>query len=160
MRASIPMMWLIVLLGFVSFTGCDGKKSEIETATTQPHLHDEGDELVWPNKDYKEQGLEIWCGHHGNHFHAGDTIEPAIAIIKDGKPVSDATVTVGIVDSSAAEFREVPTVYEPETEEEIAHYAQGELKIPANATSCLLRYKILVGGEEISQEVKVSVGHD
>ena len=136
----------------------DGSPAEVA------HTHEPGDELVWESKEkIADIGIELWLGHHGNHFHAGDMIEPSVAIMKDGKAYADATVYNRLVDPNdptKSITDEVAAVYEPETEEEIAHYAQGDLKIPADAEACVIRFRIesLEIGS-LTRDIKVKVGH-
>ena len=110
-----------------------------------------------------DTGYEIWLGYHGNHFHGGDKIEPAIAITKDGQSVDSAQVFTSLVNADDAESApgEVSTVYEPATDAEIAHYAEGELSIPADAKEVTIRYRLTIPvlPDEITREIPVTVGH-
>ena len=136
----------------------DGSPAEVA------HTHEPGDELVWESKEKIDDiGIELWLGHHGNHFHAGDMIEPSVAIMKDGKAFADASVYNQLVDPNdptKSITEEVGAVFEPKTEEEIAHYAQADLKIPAGAESCVIRFRIesLEIGS-LTRDIKVKVGH-
>lgn len=162
---TLPFVVLILVL----FSACDN-----ETAKNQPakpnagsptgHSHEKGDELVWEVKEkLGDSKLDVWWGHHGNHFHGGDEIEPAVAILSDGKPFADAKVFNSIVDAddpSKVLVEEVATVYEPETPEEPAHYAQGALMIPSTATTCVIRFRVVIDGQsEQMRDVKVNIGH-
>jgi len=147
--------------------GCDQPAADDKTKNDleEIHSHEPGDELVWEvKKKIDDTDIEIWLGHHGNHFHAGDKIEPSVAIVKAGESVADAKVFNQLVnpdDPSVTIGEEVATVYEPESEDEIAHYAQGDLMIPADATSkCLIRYRIEIPDmESMSMDAPVKVGH-
>ena len=128
-----------------------------------PHTHGDADLLVWESKE-KIEGteLEIWFGHHGNHFHLGDEIEPAVAIMRGGNAYADAMVFNAMVnpaDENKLIGQEMATVYESETADEIAHYAQGELVIPYQGTEFAIRYRVVLPDldREITRDVKVQV---
>ena len=167
MRSLSNLAWLVSLLFVISFSACDSQsetKPNDGTSDSAGHSHDEDDELVWEVKEkLGESNFEVWWGHHGNHFHAGDKIEPAVAILNDGKPFADAKVFNSIVDADdpgKTLVQEVAMVYEPETPEEPAHYAQGELTIPATATSCVIRFRVEIDGQpEHIRDVTVNIGH-
>lgn len=152
----------------ILIAGCQNsvETTKSENAATEPtsHAHGTGDELVWEAKEsLGESGVEIWLGHHGSHFHAGDTIEPSVAIMKDGKAFADAKVFNQLVDPKDANktiTEEIATVYEPETDEEIAHYAQGDLVIPTGSNACLIRFRIEIPEmESLTRDTKVKIGH-
>lgn len=65
-------------------------------------------------------------------LHAGEEVEPAVSITRNGEPVSDSRVFNALfsADGKTQLAKEVATVYEPTTAEEPAHYAQGTLAIP------------------------------
>jgi hypothetical protein len=162
---------LIVFTAMVFLSGCakeDETASNPATTTTAgAHAHAAGDKLVWPLKETIADH-EIWFGHHGNHFHGGEKIEPAISITKGGQSVDNAQVFNGLVNADNAESAgevsttgEVPTTYEPATNAEIAHYAQAELAIPADAKQITIRYRLKLQDQpdEFTREVTVKVGH-
>ena len=174
---------LIVFTAMVFLSGCakeDETASNPATTTTAgAHAHAAGDKLVWPLKETIADH-EIWFGHHGNHFHGGEKIEPAISITKGGQSVDNAQVFSGLVNTDNAETAgevstssevsttgeasttgEVPTTYEPATNAEIAHYAQAELAIPADAKQITIRYRVKLPyqPDEFTREVTVKVGH-
>jgi len=64
-----------------------------------------------------------------------------VAITRNGEPVSDAKVFNSLMsaDGETALADEVPTVFEPTTEEEPAHFAQGLLPIPKDVKKRLFR---------------------
>jgi hypothetical protein len=109
------------------------------------HSHGPDDTLVW-QKELKEGDYEIALGHHAVTLMAGAVVEPAVQIKKNGEPVADAKVFSALLagDGSAVLAEEVATVYEPPTEEEPAHYAQGALKIPAGTREATLRFRIVL----------------
>ncbi|MCA9173807.1 MAG: hypothetical protein KDB14_04905 [Planctomycetales bacterium] len=124
------------------------------------HSHGEDDALVWEGEPRQHAGLVIKLGHHGKHLHAGEEVEPAVSITRNGEPVADAKVFNALVSADGATVlaKEVPTVYEPTTSEEPAHYAQGGLMIPQEAKSLLIRFRIVpADGEEATFDVPVSV---
>lgn len=113
------------------------------------HSHGEEDALVWEGEPKQAAGYEIKLGHHGKHLHAGEEVEPAVAITKDGEDVSDAKVFNALVNTEGEVVaEEVATVFEPKTEEEPAHYAQGGLAIPKDVSKVVIRFRIELPGEE------------
>ncbi|MBD3675747.1 MAG: hypothetical protein HUJ26_19740 [Planctomycetaceae bacterium] len=124
------------------------------------HSHGDGDALVWEGEPKMHAGLVIKLGHHGKHLHAGEEVEPAVSITRDGEAVSDAKVFNALVseDGKTVLAEEVPTVYEPETPEEPAHYAQGGLMIPADAETVAIRFRIIApDAEEVTYDVPIAV---
>jgi hypothetical protein len=124
------------------------------------HSHSGDDALIW-RRDVERAGYAIRLGHHGEHLHAGEEVEPAIGITRDGKPVSDAKVfnTLVAEDEETIAAKEAATIYEPPTAEEPAHYAQGGLTIPADAKRIIIRYRILLPADagEVTYDVPVDV---
>lgn len=125
-------------------------KEEPHGAAGKPHTHGEDDALVWEGEPVEHSGTTILLGHHGKHLHAGEEVEPAVSIVRDGKPVSDAKVFNALLsaDGETVLAKEVATVYEPTTEEEPAHYAQGGLAIPKDVKKVVVRFRIVLPGEE------------
>ena len=117
-----------------------------DEAHAKGHSHAGDDALVWRKKDIELGGCEILLGHHGKHLHAGEAVEPAVAITRNGAPVADAKVFISLVDSQSGDViaAETATVYELPTDEEPAHYAQGELEIPAGLKEVTIRYRIVL----------------
>ena len=156
---------LTSLAVLIVIAGCQGPAdTESGTSAEADHWHEPGDELVWESKEkLGDLGIDLWLGHHGDHFHAGDMIEPSVAIMKDGKPLADAKVFNQLVDPKDANktiTEEIATVYEPETDEEIAHYAQGDLVIPTGSNACLIRFRIEIPEmESLTRDTKVKIGH-
>ncbi|MHC4880164.1 MAG: hypothetical protein ACYTGL_27255 [Planctomycetota bacterium] len=136
----------------------DGKPSQGEFSESHGgahghahgHSHGENDALVWEGGPVEHSGTTILLGHHGKHLHAGEEVEPAVSIVRDGKPVSDAKVFNALVsaDTQTVLAKEVATVYEPTTEEEPAHYAQGGLAIPKDVKKVVIRFRIVLPGED------------
>ncbi|MFN3159203.1 MAG: hypothetical protein ACE37I_07800 [Rubinisphaera brasiliensis] len=124
------------------------------------HAHGEDDALVWKDTPKTHEGLRIILGHHGKHIHAGEELEPAVSITRDGKDVGDIQVFNSLLssDGNAVLAQEVATVFEPETDDEIAHYAQGGLQIPAGARQVLVRFRIVPnGGEEVVYDLPIQL---
>lgn len=124
------------------------------------HSHGEDDGLVWEGQPVKHAGTQLLLGHHGKTLHAGKEVEPAVSITRDGKPVSDAKVFNSLVsaDGETVLAKEVSTVFEPTTEDEPAHYAQGALAIPKDVKKVVIRFRVVLAGEEAKTfDVPVSV---
>lgn len=123
------------------------------------HAHGEDDALVWEGEPKEHAGLVIKLGHHGKHLHAGEEVEPAVSITREGEAVADAKVFNALVSADGKELaKEIPTVYEPTTEEEPAHYAQGGLAIPKGVTSVVIRFRIVpAGSDAVTFDVPVTV---
>jgi hypothetical protein len=134
-------------------------KEEPHGAVGQAHSHGDDDALVWEGEPKEHAGLVIKLGHHGKHLHAGEEVEPAVSITRNGEPVSDAKVYNALVSADGKELaKEVATVYEPTTEEEPAHYAQGALAIPKGATDVVIRFRVVPAGADAATfDVPVTV---
>ncbi len=131
-----------------------------EEAHEHGHSHGEDDALIWEGVPREHAGLQIKLGHHGKHLHAGEDVEPAVSIERDGQPVSDATVFNALVsaDGETVLVEEVATVYEPTTEQEPAHYAQGGLAIPKDVTEVIIRFRIApADADDVTFDVQVTV---
>ena len=124
------------------------------------HSHGDDDALVWEGKPKEHAGLVIKLGHHGKHLHAGEEVEPAISITRDGEAVSDVKVFNALfsADGRTELAKEVATVYEPTTQEEPAHYAQGALAIPKGVTKVVLRFRVVLSGADpVTFDVPITV---
>lgn len=163
-------MTLVCLL-VIGLGGCSGESASSagkgnnvfsNTNENKGHHHAAGDKLVWPLKDVEHEGYLISLGHHGDHFHGGDMIEPAAIVTRDGQAVSNARVFNALVseDGQKVLVDEVAAVFEPETDHEPAHFAQGELQIPKGVTVFLIRFRIELPDVEqpYTSEVRVE-GH-
>ncbi len=126
-------------------------------ADPHPHPHEGDDALVWVEKDFEHAGASISLGHHGEHVHAASMLEPSVMIMHEGEPVADAQVFNCLVsaDGNAVIDEEVATVYEPESENEPAHYAQGKLHVPKG----VVRFRIVLAGEseDLTRDMTVEV---
>ena len=149
------------LLCCVLFAGCP-QPSET-TNGTEPdtsgqghaHTHEGDDMLVWQREGLEHEGYIISLGHFGKTLFADHDVEPVGMIKKDDTDVTDAKVYVALV---GEEVTEQATVYESENDDEPAHYAQAELRLPADATEATLRYRIeLPDASEFTQDVTVDV---
>ena len=166
MKATSHVLWML-LLTVVLATGCpkpeestsDGATADAtDGADGDEHSHTHDDTLVWQRKDLEHEGYLISLGHHGTQLFADHDAEPAVMVTKDGEAVADAKVFVMLLDAAGEKeiAAEQATVYEPETPDEPAHYAQAEVKLPADATEVTLRYRIeLPAASEFSQDVVV-----
>jgi hypothetical protein len=116
------------------------------------------DALLWL-KVLKEQGFEISLGHHGVTLLAGGKVEPAAQITRDGKPVADAKVFNALLaaDGKTVLAKELATVYEPPSDNEPSHYAQGTLKIPSGTRAAVLLYRIYLPAGKVEQPYDVPV---
>jgi hypothetical protein len=125
------------------------------------HDHAGGDALVWKGEPRKDGDLQILLGHHGKHLHAGETVEPAVSITRDGKPVADLKVFNSLLsaDGKTVLAKEVATVFDPTTEDEPAHYAQGGLAIPAGVDAAVIRYRISTS-DSVDVTFDVSIAFD
>lgn len=169
MRFKLPMT---VLLGLaIAFVGGCGESDPPEdegtgdqTAAEQPtaghpHTHEGGDELVWVEEDFEHEGFVLALGHHGKHLHAASFVEPAVSITRDGEAVADAKVFNSLLAADGEEVirEEVPTIYEPETEDEPAHYAQGKLHMPKGSAQFIIRFRIELPGveDELTRDITI-----
>jgi multidrug efflux pump subunit AcrA (membrane-fusion protein) len=123
------------------------------------HAHEGDDSLVWQRENIDHAGFTISLGHHGVRLLRGEQVEPAISITRGGVPVANAKVFNSLLnaDTKSPISDEVATVYEPTTENEPAHYAQGGLKLPSDADRVIIRYRLVLpndGGEWV-QDVAV-----
>lgn len=163
MRRMILRSSVVVAALVLSACGSAEKESVTKSTSDEPapkggHSHDE---LFWQMKDIDFEGHVISLGHHGIHPHAGEAMEPAVMVTKDGEPVAKAEVFVSLLDSSRKEVlsKEVPTVFEPTTDEEPAHYAQGEVNVPTGVATVTIHYRAVLPGveQEFSKDVSVKV---
>ena len=135
-------------------------KEEAHGQGGHSHSHGDDDALVWRGEPRTYAGLEIQLGHHGKQLHAGEEVEPAVSITHDGQPVSDAKVFNSLLsaDDKTVLAEEVATIFEPTTEEEPAHYAQGTLSIPKGVDKVVIRFRIApVVGDAVTFDVPVAV---
>ncbi len=125
------------------------------------HHHEGDDALVWGQTDIKQGEYLISLGHHGKILHANELVEPAVSITRNGTPVSDAQVynSLWSEDGKAMLAKELPTIYEPPTTGEPAHYAQGKLAIPQDVKRVVIRFRIALPGytAEVSHDLAVTV---
>jgi hypothetical protein len=133
----------------VSFDGNElvGEFEEHEHGS-QGHKHAEDDALVYRQKGIEQDDCTIELGQHGFVIHAGEELEPAVSVVRDGKPVPDAKVFVALIadDGEKVLAEETATEFEKETAEEPAHYAGAHLDVPADAKRVIVRYRIVLPG--------------
>ena len=150
------------VLGVIDGKPSQGEFSESHGAAGHSHGHSHGadDALVWEGEPREHAGLEIKLGHHGKQLHAGEEVEPAVSITRGSQPVSDAKVFNSLLSADGATVLagEVPTVFEPTTEDEPAHYAQGALSIPKGVKEVVIRFRIVpADGEAATFDVPIQV---
>ena len=124
------------------------------------HTHGDDDALVWVGKPKQHADLVIKLGHHGKHLHAGEKVEPAVSITHEGEAVDSAKVFNALfsADGTTQLAKEVATVFEPTTEEEPAHYAQGALIIPQEVSDIVIRFRIVISdADEVSFDLPITV---
>lgn len=134
-------------------------KEEAHGHAGHGHSHGDDDALVWEGEPKEHAGLVIKLGHHGKHLHAGEKVEPAVSITRGGEAVADAKVFNALLSADGKELaKEVATVYEPATEDEPAHYAQGALAIPRGVSKVVIRFRIVpAGADAVEFDVPVTV---
>lgn len=147
----LSMMLLLV-------AGCGEPEAETKVEP-KPHAHEAGDELVWVKKNIEFEGHLVTLGHHGSHFHGGESIEPAIMLTKDGEDIDNAKTSCSLLDADGGSIVKADMIYEPKTEEEPAHYAQGELKFPSEERPYKIEFVVTVGDKEFKDSIEVKVGH-
>ena len=129
-------------------------------------LEDDGshDILVWRQKDIELAGHMLQLGHHGMVIHAGEKVEPAAIVSRDGETIGEAKVFATLVadDGETVLVEETAMVFEPKTEEEPAHHAGGHLEVPAEVEQVVIRYRIELpdGAGEETYDVRVNTESD
>jgi hypothetical protein len=145
---------------YVGLIKTEAHEHDHNHAEGHSHSHGADDALMW-RQELDEQGYHIALGHHGRTLRAGHEVEPAVQITREDRPVADAQVYNALLSSDARTVlaNEAATVYEPPTSEEPAHYAQGALKIPADARKVVIRYRIVLpeGSGERTFDVRVAI---
>jgi len=134
-------------------------KTPAGAGKAQPHVHAHDDALFWQREGIEHDGALVSLGHHGAHIHAGEELEPAVSVTRDGQPVADARVSFSLVDQQGGEVAgPAAATYEPPTDEEPAHYAMAKLLVPGDAARITIRYGVeLSGGEPLVRDVTVPV---
>ncbi len=167
MRTEILILSAAFLAGGLT-VGCDGGAADPAPDTdvvdaagnaADVHAHEGDDVLFWQREGIEAHGYELRLGHHGINIHAGHRLEPAVSITRGGEPVADAQVFNSLVSSDGQQVlaAEVATVYEPTTDEEPAHYAQGGLDVPEGIDRVTIHYRVVFPGDtgEVSYDVSV-----
>jgi hypothetical protein len=136
-------------VGFLKTSGHDHEHGH-EHSDAHGHSHAAGESLKW-EQELEQQGYQIALGFHGEKLLAGQDIEPAVKITRDGEPVADAKVFNALLadDGQKVLVAEVPTVYEPPTDDEPAHYAQGALRVPSDVQKVVLRFRINIDAVDL-----------
>ena len=163
MRFSL-ILSIVFGLAALSTLGCDTPDQPTDTPapeTGHPHSHEGGDALVWVEEGVEHEGFVLALGHHGEHLHEASKLEPAISITRDGAAVADAKVFNSLISADGNEVisEEVATIYEPETDDEPAHYAQGKLYIPKGSQQYIIRFRIELPGvdDELTKDVTIEL---
>lgn len=149
------------LTGVIDGTPYSGDfKEEAHGQGGHSHVHGDADALVWRGQPRNYAGLKIQLGHHGKQLHAGEEVEPAVSITRDGRPVSNAKVFNSLLsaDGKTVLAEEVATTFEPTTDKEPAHYAQGAMSIPKNIAKVVIRFRIAPeSGDVVTFDIPVTV---
>lgn len=137
------------------------KTNTNQTEADHGHTHEGGDELIWAMEGLEHAGYILNLGHHGIRVLAGHNVEPAVSIQRDGTDVDDAEIFISLVsvDDNQTLAEEKGTIYEPKTDAEPAHYAQGKLAVPEGLERVIIRYRIKFpqDGSEETFNVPVTV---
>ena len=119
--------------------------------------HGASNVLMW-HEDIAFEGCAVRLGQHGLVVQSGTELEPAVSIERDGQPVTDAKISVSLLDAEGKKTIAEPqqAVFEPATEEEPAHYAQDFLFVPEEAKKVTIRYRIdLVNGSTTTRDILI-----
>lgn len=159
-----PATVTVLLLLVTTFVhGCH-ESNQPQDQGGHAHSHEGDDALVWVEKNIEYERFLLALGHHGKHLHAASFVEPAVSITRDGEAVADAKVFNSLISADGTEVirQEVATVYEPESAEEPAHYAQGKLHLPKGAQQFLIRFRIVLPGaeNELRRDIPIEVDED
>ncbi|MAG92606.1 MAG: hypothetical protein CMJ48_02470 [Planctomycetaceae bacterium] len=167
MRLALSMTALLGLV--VTFAGgCGGSEppedtveQKAEPESRHAHSHEGDDALVWVEEGVEHGSFVLALGHHGKHLHAASFVEPAVSITRDAADVADAQVFNSLVsaDGETVIREEEATVYEPETDEEPAHYAQGKLHLPKGSKQYVIRFRIALpdSDDEFTRDITIEV---
>jgi hypothetical protein len=163
---------LATVLPLIALSACGAPDQDNKSSSTdkqgktpagsdkaQPHVHAHDDVLFWQREGIEHEDALVSLGHHGAHIHAGEELEPAVSVTRDGQPVADARVWFSLVDQQGNEAAgPAAATYEPPTDEEPAHYAMAKLLVPGDAARIAIRYRVeLSGGEAMVRDVTVPV---
>ena len=119
--------------------------------------HGASNVLMW-HEDIAFEGCAVRLGQHGLVVQSGTELEPAVSIERDGQPVTDAKISVSLLDAEGKKTIAEPqqAVFEPAIEEEPAHYAQDFLFVPEEAKKVTIRYRIdLVNGSTTTRDILI-----
>jgi len=150
----------LVMLATVIASGCS-ERNRPEGQSEHAHSHDGDDALIWVEENIEHDRFILALGHHGKHLHATSFVEPAVSITHDGVAFADARVLNSLVSVDGTEVirEEVATIYEPESENEPAHYAQGKLHLPKGFSQLIIRFRIVLPGvaNELTRDITIDV---
>ena len=145
------------LVGRVEQSHDDHDHAHHDHADDHDHAHGASNVLTW-HEDVAFEGCAVRLGQHGLVVQSGTELEPAVSIERDGQPVTDAKISVSLLDAEGKKTIAEPqqAVFEPATEEEPAHYAQDFLFVPEEAKKVTIRYRIdLVNGSTTTRDILI-----
>jgi hypothetical protein len=141
MRATIT---IVLLLASLFAAGCGGSST--------------GPRATWVEENIAHDDVKISLGYRGQKLQPGGSIEPVALITREGKPVANAMVFVSLASAEATTdtLPDVPAVYEP-TGHPPGAYAQANLPLPAGATECPVRFRIVLGEtqQDWTRDIKI-----
>ncbi len=159
MRSSLPITALVMLATAIA-GGCR-ESNRPEDQSEHAHSHEGDDALIWVEENIEHDRFILALGHHGKHLHATSFVEPAVSITRDGVAIADARVFNSLISADGTNVirEEVDTIYEVETEDEPAHYAQGKLHLPKGFRQLIIRFRIALPGvaNELTQDITIDV---
>ena len=154
---------LLSISSLALMTGCQGDKDTDEKSAKKDsdHKHPSDEKLFWPKKDIEYEGYVISLGHHGNHFHKGDELEPAVMVSNEDTEISDASITCQLMDGEKAIDEPAKMTFEPKTEDKPAHYCEGNLKFPEEEKTYQIHFVVELPNVEDPYEASIDVkcGH-
>lgn len=111
---------------------------------------DAADNLVWVEEGVAHEDVVIDLGYR-NALAAdeGNFVVPVARITRAGAPVANAMVFSSLASTDGeATGDEVATVYEPSPNADAAYYRSQRLQLPDSASKCVVRYRIVLPGNE------------
>ena len=166
MNFSPKTVAMFILLGVMTVslqTGCQPETvpDTVTETIDAGHHHGDADALHWPKENIKHNDFMISLGHHGNHWHGTENIEPAVAVSKAGEDIGDLKVSCKLMDGDKEVLPYTAMIFEPKTEEEPAHYAGATLTFPKEEKEYQVQFEIQFEGsdEAFTRTISVNCGH-
>ncbi len=108
------------------------------------------DRFVWVEKETRHEGVMIELGYRVTSDDGAQWLEPVAKLTRDGVPVANAMVFNSLVSSGGSDVigQEVATVYETSPDSDAALYAQGKLQLPDGTSRCVVRFRIVLPGND------------